>query len=475
MGLSRLVFTSTQDNILEALGCSPGSLGHVAGGIDTHTAEQMVAKQCSITLPRIAGNYYVSLLDECGGHTKEYHFHERLSCLYTTAAGSTHSGQVGKMNDGKYLYGKWEDSTANQLPLLDACGGHFGTNPDSATVVYHYHVQEKAPFTLGCFGPVTQSDGTYKLVTVAECRALYSGCGDGDETTVVMPTESKTYDYWCPCWDASGSNAGTAELPVFSSGAITTIPATTPATTTITTAATTTPTPTAATTTAAAAAAAAAATTTTMITTSTTPSPILSPTPSAAAKVTGSMALSVANPAAFAADPVAKQGIKIGLATHLGIPSSYLEVTLTAARRRLVSSAEEEELRRRLAGSVSVDYTITIPAGASVSSESVRTSLVSASSSSSAKASLASAIVSAVNTAATDAGQSTYTVTLETVAEPSPVISVTTTPTPTTTKLNNASSAARTGCTIFPCSAARRRLTAAAALAITAGIFILAA
>jgi hypothetical protein len=38
-------------------------------GIDTQTAEQMIAHQCGVTLPRGAGSNYISLLDECGGHT----------------------------------------------------------------------------------------------------------------------------------------------------------------------------------------------------------------------------------------------------------------------------------------------------------------------------------------------------------------------------------------------------------------------
>lgn len=47
---------------------------HWVGGIDTYTAEQMVAHQCSVTLPRVendGANGYISLLDECGGHTNE--------------------------------------------------------------------------------------------------------------------------------------------------------------------------------------------------------------------------------------------------------------------------------------------------------------------------------------------------------------------------------------------------------------------
>ena len=55
-------FAAQQDFILEGLGCSPGSLGRLAGGIDTKTAEAMVAYQCNITLPRYDDGSYVSLL-----------------------------------------------------------------------------------------------------------------------------------------------------------------------------------------------------------------------------------------------------------------------------------------------------------------------------------------------------------------------------------------------------------------------------
>mmetsp|Transcript_44489 Transcript_44489/g.100534 ORF Transcript_44489/g.100534 Transcript_44489/m.100534 type:complete len:387 (-) Transcript_44489:105-1265(-) len=207
-------FSSQQDGILEGLGCNPGSLGHVAGGIDTYTAEQMVAQQCSITLPRVENNQYVSLLDECGGHTRDYHFHEKLSCLYSMSGG--HSAQVGKASDDQYIYGKWEDYSSSTLPLLDACGGHFGVTPDSGSaVVYHYHVQDNPPFTLGCFGPKQNNDGTFALVTVAECRALYSGCGNGDTVTVTLPSGAVQYDPWCPCYDGGGSNVGNVALAVF--------------------------------------------------------------------------------------------------------------------------------------------------------------------------------------------------------------------------------------------------------------------
>merc|ERR1711971_1174217 len=91
--------------------------------------------------------------------------------------------------------------------------GHFGPTPESPNVaVYHYHVQDKAPFTVGCFGP----NDDKSLVTVEQCRSFYAGC-DGNLVTVATHSGSKQHDDWCPCYDANGSNSGIniAPLPVF--------------------------------------------------------------------------------------------------------------------------------------------------------------------------------------------------------------------------------------------------------------------
>lgn len=212
-------FSSAQDFILESLGCSDGSLGHVPGGIDTHMAEQMVATQCGITLPRYNANgIRISLLDECGGHTR-YHFHERLRCLYSDQG--QHSEKVGVANDGHNIYGKFEDASTGELPLLDACGGHWGFTPESLDVeVYHYHVQDRAPFVIGCYGP--NEDGS--LVTVEQCRSQYSGC-NGQATQLSTGAD---YELWCPCYDADGSNHGKRPLPVFTADFISSMPVSTP-------------------------------------------------------------------------------------------------------------------------------------------------------------------------------------------------------------------------------------------------------
>jgi hypothetical protein len=55
-------------------------------------------------------------------------------------------------------------------PELDACNGHYGTVPANASVgvdagcVYHYHLTDDLPYTIGCYGPVA---------SVAECKSLY--------------------------------------------------------------------------------------------------------------------------------------------------------------------------------------------------------------------------------------------------------------------------------------------------------------
>ena len=212
-------FGATQAGILKTLGCTDSNVesAYLDGGIDTQTSEQVVAKACSVTLPRTVSGNYISLIDECGGHTKEYHFHERLSCLYKETG--VHSTQVGKGLDEKGLYGKWEDYSSKILPKLDSCGGHFGVTPDSnGKKVYHYHVQTSPPFTIGCYGPAKNDKGQETLVTLAQCRKLYDGC---TSETKKLDTTSGIIDYklWCPCYDADGSTIATKELPVFDNAA----------------------------------------------------------------------------------------------------------------------------------------------------------------------------------------------------------------------------------------------------------------
>eukprot|EP00930_Biecheleria_cincta_P076112 TRINITY_DN6331_c0_g1_i2.p1 TRINITY_DN6331_c0_g1~~TRINITY_DN6331_c0_g1_i2.p1 ORF type:complete len:399 (-),score=30.46 TRINITY_DN6331_c0_g1_i2:310-1446(-) len=208
-------FTSKQDSIIKNWGCSTPSVVYDAdGGKDINVAEKFVAHACNIQFPRTVGTEYIGVVGPCGGHTGDYHFHRSFSCLYSEAGG--HSSKVGDVASYS-MYGKWEDFAGNKLPFLDACGGHFGPTPESSGAnVYHYHAQDRAPLTIGCHGP-SASGG---LVGISQCRALYTECGDGDQKTIETADGSVTYDLFCPCYDADGSNVGTKELPALSTSEI---------------------------------------------------------------------------------------------------------------------------------------------------------------------------------------------------------------------------------------------------------------
>jgi len=192
-------FSSKQDGVITSqMGCATTSLCYSDGGVNVKLAEAECAHACSVTLPRFEGGQYYGFLDDCGGHT-QYHFHRRLSCLYSESGNHSPKLGEGSNTNKNALYGKWEDYAARSLPQLDACGGHYGVTPDSSgATVYHHHVQEDPPFTYGCFGP--NEDGS--LVSVAQCRALYSEC-DGTLTDHTTSEGTIQYDAFCPCYDAS--------------------------------------------------------------------------------------------------------------------------------------------------------------------------------------------------------------------------------------------------------------------------------
>jgi hypothetical protein len=66
-------------------------------------------------------------------------------------------------------------------------------------VVYYYMVQDFAPFTVGCFGPVASVD---------ECRALYPTCNDGDEILIKTADGTRWYDRDCPCFHGEWMKSG---------------------------------------------------------------------------------------------------------------------------------------------------------------------------------------------------------------------------------------------------------------------------
>ena len=204
-----------QSSLLAWLGCAAG-VGSVPAGVDTRTAEKMLAAQCGVTLPRTTeSGSRIGLLSKCGGHGTNFHFHERLSCIGGESdtnrhQATGHSYKVGKVLDGSNLYGKWErhGSTKHSEADLDACGGHIGKTPENSSgLEYHYHVSDTPPFTLACFGPA--GGAARRLTTLTECRALYPlHCGANAPSKLVVASDgtAESYDLFCPCFDGQGSN-----------------------------------------------------------------------------------------------------------------------------------------------------------------------------------------------------------------------------------------------------------------------------
>eukprot|EP00928_Gymnodinium_smaydae_P022577 TRINITY_DN18914_c0_g1_i1.p1 TRINITY_DN18914_c0_g1~~TRINITY_DN18914_c0_g1_i1.p1 ORF type:complete len:345 (+),score=61.18 TRINITY_DN18914_c0_g1_i1:179-1213(+) len=156
-----------------------------------------------------------TIVDYCGGHMgvdhSAYHFHQLTNCTGLHAFGHSHA--VAALTSNQVLYGPFEHEARKELPLLDACGGHFGRTRSSADKdVYHYHVQTRPPFTLGCLGP--SDDGG--LVSTGLCRSLSPGC-DGKLVSIETSAGKRDYDLYCPCFDSAESNTGVniEELPAF--------------------------------------------------------------------------------------------------------------------------------------------------------------------------------------------------------------------------------------------------------------------
>ena len=97
------------------------------------------------------------LLDSCGGHPARrgvYHYHDRSPCLSDEREASGHSVLVGYAIDGFGIYGAHE--TAGDVEItnaeLDECHGHVGPVEwnGRVTEVYHYHLNDEFPFSIGC-------------------------------------------------------------------------------------------------------------------------------------------------------------------------------------------------------------------------------------------------------------------------------------------------------------------------------------
>jgi len=149
--------------------CASGSC---PAGLDWYTCQTKLERECGTAA-------LAPLVSDCGFRvvdSTEAAGVGTFECDYPSQDSTAHSPLIGVAIDGVGIYGKWESQ--DNLPTLDACGGHMGPVPETtinsatyaaAANVYHYHVQDKAPFTLSCFGPPANTDAV---------RALYPSCED---------------------------------------------------------------------------------------------------------------------------------------------------------------------------------------------------------------------------------------------------------------------------------------------------------
>ncbi len=98
--------------------------------------------------------------DRCGGHPAQggiYHFHGEPYAISDDDA-----NLIGVLRDGYFVYGRRDAD--GSLPTLDARGGHVGTTPDSATPVYHYHLNQQTSTNAGTIGQMQWflTTGTYE-------------------------------------------------------------------------------------------------------------------------------------------------------------------------------------------------------------------------------------------------------------------------------------------------------------------------
>ena len=96
--------------------------------------------------------------DSCNGHPQrsgQYHYHNASPCMKDTRSETSgHSDLVGYALDGFGIYGLYGEGGKKITNAdLDACHGHTHEImwDGQKRTLYHYHLSEEYPYTLGCF------------------------------------------------------------------------------------------------------------------------------------------------------------------------------------------------------------------------------------------------------------------------------------------------------------------------------------
>ena len=126
-----------------------------------------VASACGVELPRISGGEYVGIVGSCGGHTG-YHFHGGFECF--ESGSGTHSTKVGGRVAGTCT------------GVEDFAGGSTVSRRvrwalrDDAGFALDVGVSLSHPAGRAVHARMSRSNNSGGLVTVAQCRALYTAC-----------------------------------------------------------------------------------------------------------------------------------------------------------------------------------------------------------------------------------------------------------------------------------------------------------
>ncbi len=133
--------------LLSSPECVGGEVGIATTGVLIFSAFDAAGRDAVAT----------EIQDSCEGHPQAgsyYHYHGYSSCFEDNQNESEHSDLLGYAFDGFGLYGlKGEDGRELSTQDLDECHGHTHTiNWDGEEVeMYHYHMTQDFPYTIGCF------------------------------------------------------------------------------------------------------------------------------------------------------------------------------------------------------------------------------------------------------------------------------------------------------------------------------------
>ncbi|MBO6539947.1 MAG: YHYH protein [Rhizobiaceae bacterium] len=115
--------------------------------------------------------------DKCGGHPQrsgQYHYHDLSPCLTDTRSGiAGHSNLVGYALDGFGIYGlHGENGEVMTNADLDECHGHTHTVmwDGAPREIYHYHMTNEYPYTLGCYRGTPQRVAGERIANAGERR-----------------------------------------------------------------------------------------------------------------------------------------------------------------------------------------------------------------------------------------------------------------------------------------------------------------